>query len=91
MGAYAPRSQNTASINYTVNKTSKDSIKFNEQSDHKVTIHHIPTNTPPIKSYGSRSCEVIRQFCIMFSFFIYNVLDQYFILLCNSNVFSLLI
>ena len=28
-------------------KTSKDSIDFNEQSDHKVTIHNIPTNTPP--------------------------------------------
>ena len=29
--------------------------RFNEQSDHKLTIHHVPTNTPQITSDWSRS------------------------------------
>ena len=28
-------------------KLQKIQLIFNEQSDHKVTIHHVPTNTPP--------------------------------------------
>ena len=42
-------------------KPSKDSVVFNEQSDHKVTIHHIPINTLQMTSYGSRPCEATHR------------------------------
>src|SRR5664279_2589644 len=35
------------------------------KSDHKVTIHHIPTNTTPITSDGSQSCRAAHEIIVL--------------------------